>query len=181
MDTLFFLERLGFADVILWMISFALIYGMLSQFGGGMPKSKPARAIIGIVSAFFVLMATPAELIAVISKMSMNLVLLILGLLVFIIFLEMAGVKVGKYEGKLTKTDKGPTYQHEKSPEKPFEKHPEIFAVILLLLAVFVFIGAGGLDLLGIQTNLYLTSSNTLTIMFFVVMILAVLWMVKGK
>jgi len=113
-EPMLFLERLGFADVILWMISFATVYGLLSQFGGGMPKSKPARAIIGMVTAFFVLMTPLApQLIAVLSKMSMNMVLLILGLLVFIVFIEMAGVKVGKYEGKITKTDKGPTYQHE--------------------------------------------------------------------
>ena len=94
--TLVFLERLGFADILLWLLTFAIIYGVTSQVGEGIPKSKAARAIIAIVVAFLVLLAVPTTLISILEKMSSGLVLVIIGIIAFIAFLEVAGIKVGK-------------------------------------------------------------------------------------
>src|SRR3989344_7075079 len=98
LDTLSQLERLGFPDLLLWLLTFAIVYGVLKQ--ANMPKSEASRAIIAIVSGLFVLMASPASLITIISKMSTNLILIVLGLLVVIIFLEASKVKVS--HGQLT-------------------------------------------------------------------------------
>ena len=42
------LERLGFPDLLLWLLTFAVVYGVLSQ--AKVPKSAASRAIISIVS-----------------------------------------------------------------------------------------------------------------------------------
>ncbi len=176
-----FLERLGFADIVLWLLSFALVYGLLSHIGKrGMPESNVARAIIGIVAAFFVLMSVPAELITVLSSMSSGLVVLVLGLLVFIVFIELAGVHVGKFTGEVKKDKEGKLFVDQTGePGKLFEKHPRGFAILLIIFAVLVFVAAGGLNLLGF--NILLNSSTTTTLLILGVIVLAVYWLIKEK
>src|SRR3989338_6986589 len=57
LETLTQLERLGFPDLLLWLLTFAIVYGVLSQIK--MPKSAASRAIIGIVSGLFVFIFAP--------------------------------------------------------------------------------------------------------------------------
>ena len=183
LDTLSQLERLGFPDLLLWLLTFAIVYGVLKQ--ANMPKSEASRAIIAIVSGLFVLMASPASLITIISKMSTNLILIVLGLLVVIIFLEASKVKVS--HGQLTyvnaeneniymkgKNDKG------RGPESIFKKHGLEIGIIVLILVGLVFVGSGGLSILGVQ-NINLTEQNTLAIGILVLVILAVLFLYTEK
>lgn len=177
-----FLERLGFADIVLWLLSFALVYGLLSHIGKkGMPESNVARAIIGIVAAFFVLLSVPAQLITILSSMSTGLVLLVVGILVFMVFIELAGVHVGKYTGEIEYDEKGKPkgIKGTGEPRKPFEKHPIAFAGLLIIFALLVFIAAGGLNLLGF--NIILNSSTTTTLLILGVIVLAVYWLIKEK
>lgn len=170
-----FLERLGFADIVLWLLSFALVYGLLSHIGkGGMPESKVARAIIAIVAAFFVLLSVPSQLIMVLSQMSTGLVVLVLGLLVFMVFLELAEVRVGFKQEEVEPGKIKTTFG-----EKVFEKHANVFAVLLIIFAVIIFIAAGGLNLLGF--NIFLSSSTTTTLLILGVIVLAVYWLIKEK
>ncbi len=169
-----FLERLGFADIVLWLLSFALVYWLLSHIGKkGMPESNVARAIIGIVAAFFVLLSAPAQLIMVLSSMSTGLVLLVIGILVFMVFIELSGVRLGKYESV-----PGGAIEHQ-AGQKVFEKHTQFFAVLLILFAIIVFVAAGGLNLLGF--NILLNSSTTMTLLILGVIILAVYWLINEK
>lgn len=177
-----FLDRLGFPDIVLWLLSFALVYGLLSHIGKkGMPESNVARAIIGIVAAFFVLLSVPAQLITILSSMSTGLVLLVVGILVFMVFLELAGVKVsGGYSIKKTKDEQGKDVEVQaESFSHLFEKHSGVFAILLIMFAVLIFIAAGGLNLLGF--NILLNSSTTMTLVILGVIVLAVYWLIKEK
>ncbi len=174
LDTLSQLERLGFPDLLLWLLTFAIVYGVLKQ--ANIPKSEASRAIIAIVSGLFVLMAAPASLITIISKMSTNLILIVLGLLTLIAFLEASGTKVahGVLVGGNPK-DEG-IYVRGRKPgrgaESVFKKHGLEIGIIVLILVGLVFVGSGGLSVLGIQ-NINLTEQSTLTIGILVLVILA--------
>jgi len=163
------LQAFGLIDIILWLLSFAIVYGVLSQVGEkGVPEHKGARAIISIVIAFMVLFATPAQLSVAISKISSSLLLIILGLLCLIVFIEAAGVKV--YEevapkGKLT----------QKSIFEVYSKH---FAIALLFIAVMIFIGAGGLEWIGLADVLQFGKVNVLGAGLFIMIVLAIIWMI---
>jgi len=171
-----FLERLGFADIVLWLLSFALVYGLLSHIGKkGMPESNVARAIIGIVTAFFVLLSVPTQLITILSSMSTGLVLLVVGILVFMVFLELAGVKAGVGKYKLNPK----TGDVEGEGSKVFEKHSQFFAVLLIIFALLIFVAAGGLNMLGF--NILMNSSTTSTLLILGVIVLAVYWLIKEK
>src|SRR3990167_6474385 len=83
------LQNLGFGEILIWLLTFAVVYGILSHVGEkGMPKSNASRAIISIVLAFLVLLAVPGALINVLSNLATSLVLVLVGLLVFIVILE---------------------------------------------------------------------------------------------
>jgi len=181
LETLTQLERLGFPDLLLWLLTFAIVYGVLSQIK--MPKSAASRAIIGIVSGLFVLMFAPATLISIISKMSTNLILLVLGLLVVIIFLEASGVKVA--HGEIVASQGGkPVYVKNKKvsrgAESVFRKHSVEFGILILILVALVFIGSGGLSILGIQ-NINFSEGNILPIGVIVLVLLAVLFLYSEK
>lgn len=176
------LDRLDFPVIVLWLLSFALVYGLLSHIGKkGMPESNIARAIIGIVAAFFVLMSVPVQLISVLSSMSTGLVLLVIGILVFMVFIELVGVRVGKYTGDPEMKDGKPTgkYKQIGEPGKLFETHSHVFAILLIIFALLVFVAAGGLNLLGF--NIFLNSSTTTTLLIIGVIVLAVYWLIKEK
>ncbi len=170
-----FLANLGFAEILLWLLSFAVVFGVLSQAGKeGMPKDKGTRAIIAIVVAFMVLFATPSSLIATLSTLSTNLLLVILAVLTFIVFIEAAGVKAtpSKYvahKGKVQKIEE---------PKTIFEQYSKHFAIAFIIIAVLLFVGAGGLGLLGIGAVLPQTS--LMTLLFFLVVILAVVWLIAN-
>ena len=171
-----YINSLGVPQIMLWLLSFAAMYGLMTQ--AKVPKDKPSRAIISFVAAFFVILATPTALIEVIERMSQSLVLIILGLLVIIVFLEVAGIKT---KGKIKGYDKEgkPIYEHGGESISLFEYYGKYFALILIILAILVFIGAGGLNLLGF--NISLSGMNTMTLLFFIVIILAVTWMIFEK
>lgn len=168
------LERLGFADILLWLLSFAIVYGVLSM--ANIPKSKAVQAIIAIVLAFLTLMAVPATLISTLSTLSTGLLVVMLGLLVFIVMIEAAGIK--HYEKKAGVAKHPETGKDVLVPGfeevELFTKHRGIMAAALIIIAVLLFVGAGGLNMLGFQVSIDLTG-----VVFIVLIILAVLWMIK--
>jgi hypothetical protein len=165
-----FLERLGFADILLWLLTFAIIYGILSQIK--VPKSREAQAIIAIVAGFLVLLSAPAGLIGFMSQMSSGLVLVGVGLLLLFIFLEVAGLS-GEAEKIDPKTGKptGKTVQFSFLSE-----HPLIMSAALLIIVALIFVSAGGLDLLGLQMPFNLNINGVIVL---IGLILAVVWMTQ--
>ncbi|MBU5557850.1 MAG: hypothetical protein QW227_00025 [Candidatus Aenigmatarchaeota archaeon] len=169
------LERLGFADILLWLLSFAVVYGILSQIE--IPKQKPVRAIIGIVAAFFVLMATPASLLMVISRLSASLLVVLLGIVVLLVFLEVGGIKHFEVETEEVEKEGKRIKATKRIEAVPlFSKNPYIIAITFILIAILIFIGAGGLNLLGFK----ITGVDITGVIFLVAIIIAVLWMIKG-
>ena len=170
------LTNLGFPEVLLWLLSFAVVFGVLSQAGKeGIPKDKSIRGIIAIVIAFMVLFATPASLIATLSTLSTNLLLVILALLTFIVFLEAAGVKVTQHHPDLKKQG-----VKAKIGEKSiFDHYSTYFAIIFIVIVILLFVGAGGLNLLGFQ-NIALPQTSMMTLLFFAVIVMAVGWLIAN-
>jgi len=165
------LENLGLPEVMLWLLTFAIVYGVLSKIN---IMKREASAIVAIVIGFFVLFATPVSMIAVLSQMSSSLILVVLGILVLLVFLEAAGIKHKEY---ITDPKTGKII--EEIETSLFTKHKEIAAVTFIIISILIFIGAGGMNLLG--WNLNLTGTSSMSLLFFVVIILAVLWLIRGK
>jgi hypothetical protein len=166
------LERLGFADVMLWVISFALVYGLMSQ--AGIPKDRAPRAIIGFVVAFLVLMASPAALITTISNLGTSLLVTLLGVMMLLVFIEAGGVK--HYEEEKKYDEKGKyigSIHHEK---RLFHKTPYVTAIVLILAAIVIFLGAGGLNVANIQLPI-----DPLGAAFLAMIAIAIVWLVSEK
>lgn len=168
------LERLGFPDVLLWLLTFAIIFGVLTQTK--MPKSSAARGILAIGIATLVMLSAPAGLIAFISQASSGLILVVIVLLVLIAFFEAAGVK-----GE-------PVYDEKGNPvgrKTIFAQYPTYFGAALLIVALLVFLGAGGWNLLGFQdiTLRGIGSQSMVGIIFLAAVVIGVLWMIaeSGK
>ena len=161
------IQRFGFADILLWLLTFAVVYGVMSQ---AMPKMrKEIVAIIGMVVGFLVITAVPTALIGFISQMSSYLVLLVMGILVLIIFIETVGLQKEEHqfkEGKLVGKTK-----------KNILSHP-IAVVALLIIVILMFVGAGGLNLLGIKIP---NNFDPTGVIFIAAIIGAILWMIQSK
>jgi len=170
-----------FTYVLPWLLTFAIVYGITSHIGGGkgIPESKPARMVIALALAFIV---TPfvSPWVAVFMKMIGALAVVIAGLLVFIVFAEILGIKgKGKIDvydekGKLVK--KG----HEVETSL-FEAHPVAFAILFIIIGALVFIGAGGLQALGWSTAPIYLTYNWPLLAFLIIIALAIWWMASEK
>jgi len=171
------LENLGFPQILLWLLTFAVLYGVLSQAGkGGIPKSKGARTIISMVIAFFVMISAPANFFIVLSEMSGGLIIFLIALLVFIVFLETAGIK-SKIKVPVV-NEKGEVEKIKTESVSIFEKYSTLFLIVFVIIALLIFISSGGLSLLGIDFNLNIQSNYT--IIFLIVIMLAIVWLVAN-
>jgi len=170
------LERLGFPDVLLWLLTFAVIFGILSQTQ--MPKSKASRGIIAIGIATLVMLSAPANLILFLSQASSGLILIVIALLVLIAFVETAGV--GKTKMKTIVFDKEGN-PHEKEIETTiFRKYAKVFGIALAIVAILIFLGSGGYQLLGFGdiTLKGMGAESMLGIIFLAAVVIGVLWMI---
>lgn len=147
------LRAAGFQLVLLWLLTLAVVYGVLSHLE--LPKSITARGVISIVSAFMVLLAAAGTQAAdFISSLVTSSVLVAFGLIIAMIFLEITGTKAGG--------------------EHIFAKHPKFFGAALLILAILIFIGAGGLGILNIP--IFVLSDPLIAIIFFLLIMVASIW-----
>ncbi|MCK4634758.1 MAG: hypothetical protein KAT37_02705 [Candidatus Aenigmarchaeota archaeon] len=151
-----------FVYILPWLLTFAIVFGILGHYE--IPKNKSARAIIAIALAFFV-MPVAAPVVAILGQLGMGLVMLFAGLLFILILFEMTGIK---HFGK--GIDKGIDAR-----QKITEKYYRGFGVALAILAIMVFIGAGGLGYLG-----YSVPTINYPLVFFIgIIVLMIWWMVK--
>lgn len=142
-----------FVYIFPWMLTLAIVYGVLENYK--IPKSSSARAVISIVVAFLALPVGPT-IAPFLTNMVKGLIVVGVGILVALIFVEMLGYKVGK-------------------KENIFEKYPVGFGIVLIIIAVLIFIASGGLEILNIPINI---NANTVSLIFFlIIMILGVWWM----
>lgn len=134
-----FLTGLGLPEVLLWVLTFAVVFAVLTKlkvFG------RAPAALVSIVAGVFVLLAVPAALITVIAGMSTGLVAIAIGILVLIAILEVAGTKhyVKDREGKVLDIQPWLT------------GHSTAVSAVLIVLAAIVFWVSGGAALIGFGT-----------------------------
>lgn len=169
MDSVFFTYALP------WLLTFAIAYGLLEHIG--VPKDKSARGVISIVLAFLIL-PVAGPIMAFLSQLGAGLILVFMGLIFFLILIELTGTKITKKE-EIGRDEKGqPVVKEPGKKEKIQEKHTKLFGGIILILGLAVFVGAGGFDMLGFTVP----QINYTTIFFLAIVALAIWWMVKeGK
>lgn len=166
-----------FIYLLPWLFVFAVVYGILSHTGnGGIPKSNSARAVIALVSAFAVLPAAPT-IVGRLTQLSMGFVIVVSGLLVFIILIELLGVKSIK-----TVPQRDPqTGQVIGVPTAVsiFEAHGKTFAVLVLILAGLMFAATGGFDVLGVR---FISVDPTqFPLLFFLGVIALIIWWLTAE
>lgn len=146
-----------FPLILLWLLTLAVVYGILSHVN--LPQSKPARGVISIVAAFMVLFAAasgPAALF--VENIVVSGIVIAFGLLIVMIFLEITGAKEGGAH--------------------IFAKHPLFFGIAILVLAILIFIGAGGLGILNLPT-IRITDPLVAVLFFLAVMVMAIWVLMK--
>lgn len=176
LDISTFFMKLGFTDILIWLLSFAIVYGVLSMIN--VPKdSKESQAIIGIVVGLLVMLAAPTTRLATfLANYAVGLVLATFGLIMLIVFFEVLGLKSARKReyrvgGKVVHTETAGFMSF-------LSAHPTLFTIALLVIAGLIFVGAGGLDLLGVRIPV---GVNPMGALFFVLVIVAILWMVFSK
>ena len=159
-----------FTYVLPWLLTFAIVYGILSHIAGGMPKNKAARSVIALVMAFIVAPFL-GPWVEVLMSMIGSLVVLIAGLLVLIVFLEVMGIKkdiITEYDEKGKPKSSGKI--------SIFEAYGTWFAILFVIIGVLVFISSGGLQALGWTVPVEIVYNWPL--MFFLAIVaLAIWWM----
>jgi len=147
------LKAIGFQLILLWLLTLAIVYGVLSHVD--IPKSITARGIISIVSAFMVLIAAAGTGAAsFVATLITSGILVAFGLIITMIFLEITGAKEGG--------------------EMIFGTHPHFFGAAIIIIAILVFVGAGGLGFLNIPA--IIVSDPLIAILFFLVVMVATVW-----
>lgn len=147
------LRETGFVLVLLWVLSLAIVWGLLHH--ANIPKSVTARGVIAIAASFLVLLAaaaTPA--VAFLENLITASVLIAFGLLVLIIVLELAGVK------------------------GVFTEHSKFFAAAIIVLITAIFVGAGGLNVVGLP-SIEINQAVLAFVVFIGVMIVTIFLFVK--
>lgn len=151
-----------FSFVLPWLLTYAIVYGILSQFGEedngkkGVPQNRAARAIIAIVLAFI---AAPmlSSYVTALMQMSSGFIIIISAFLVFIVLLEIFGVK--------------------KDKDTIFKSYPKFFVFILIVLAIMVFAGSGAPGAMGLDLPSGIVNNYPL-LFFLAFMVLMVGWMI---
>jgi hypothetical protein len=135
-----FLTGLGLPQVLLWVLTFAIVFAVLTRakvFG------RAPSALVAIVAGVFVLMAVPNALIAVIANMSTGLLVLATGILVFISLIFVSGATTVVGSG-------------DQARQVPWHVgHSTAIAAVVLVLAAIAFFVSGGAALVGIGIPIF--------------------------
>ncbi len=151
------LRETGFPLILLWLLSLAITYGILSHVK--IPESISARGVISIVVSFLILFAVVAsQVVNFVTNLIVASVMIAFGLLIVVMFLEIAGAKK---EGKHI-----------------FALHPKFFGGAIVVLMILIFIGAGGLGILNIP-EIKITTPILAIIFFLIIMVVAIWIMFK--
>lgn len=152
-DMIVILRDAGAPLVLLWLLTLAVVYGMLHH--AKIPQSNTAKGVIALSAAFLVLLASAASpAVAFLQNLVVAGVLIAVGLLVAVIFLEIGQVKTGGTH--------------------IFMAHPKFFGGIILLILLSVFIGAGGLSVINISVPEI--SDTLVAIVIFAIIIAVAFW-----
>lgn len=154
-DMVIGLRAAGFQLVLLWLLTLAITYGVLSHLN--MPKSISTRGVISIAAAFMVLVAAAGtQAAAFVSSLTTASIVVAVGLMITMMFLEIVGAKV--------------------SGEHIFAKNPRFFGGAIIVLSILIFIGLGGLGIINFPSIFISLTDPLLAILFFLIIIVASIW-----
>jgi uncharacterized membrane protein len=134
-----FLTGLGLPEILLWVLTFAVVFGILSKLK---IFSRAPSALISIVVGFLVLLAVPAALITVIASMSTGMLVVSIGFIVILALIEFAMA----YPFREFKDKDGKKFEQQ---VHPFAKHGTIVAIALVIVTALIFWISGGAALIG--------------------------------
>lgn len=169
-----------FIYVVPFLLTFAITYGLLSH--GEIPKDPKVRSVISLLLGFAVLPLAPT-LVGYLSPVSSSLLLVLTSILMFVVLLEIVGLRGSKeYEGTRPtgQKDKAGREIHEqvKATYSVFSRHGTAFAFILIAVAALIFLNAGGLELIGARTPQFFLNAPLL---FFLIIVFLVVYFVALK
>ncbi|MFP4046039.1 MAG: hypothetical protein ACLFS3_03190 [Candidatus Aenigmatarchaeota archaeon] len=151
------MENLGFfAYMLPWLLTLAVTFGILENYE--IPESVSARGVISIVMAFLVL-PVGNYIAPFFEDLVMGFIVLAAGILVAVIFVELLGFESA-------------------GVDNIFLEHPQTFGAIMIILAALVFIGAGGLNFIGVDIQV---SEELVTLLFFLAAISIGVWFITSK
>jgi len=136
-----FLTGLGLPEILLWVLTFAVVFGVLMKLK---MFSRAPSALISIVVGFLVLLAVPAALISVIANMSSGMLVVAIGFLAVLAIIEFANLR----DVKLLGQDKDGNNKYD--VRHPMHAHSTILTIIVLAVAALIFWISGGAALLGV-------------------------------
>lgn len=146
------LRDAGVTLILLWALTLSIVWGLLHH--ASIPKSVSARGVISLAAAFLVLLAAAASpAVAFLQNLIVATVLIAFGLIMAVLFLELTGTKVGE--------------------DSVFKAHPKFFGAAILIILVAVFVGAGGLNVIGLPA-IELSTTVLALLLFVGVMVAAV-------
>jgi hypothetical protein len=115
----------GFGLVMLWLLTLAVVYGILTKLK--LPDSMGTRGVIAIAASFLVLIAAAGSVAAMFLTNFITFAMVIgVGIIMTLILLEISGAKFGEVH--------------------IFGKYPNVFAPIILVIAVALFLAAAGIN-----------------------------------
>jgi len=121
----------GFGLVLLWLLTLAIVYGILTK--QQLPNSMGTRGVIAIASSFLVLIAAAGTGAALFLTNFITFVMVIgVGIIMTLVLLEISGAK---FEGGV----------------HIFGKYPNVFAPIILAITVALFLAAAGINIFVIS------------------------------
>lgn len=157
-----------FTYALPWLLTFAIVYGFLQHYK--IPQSKSARGVISIVLAFFV-MPIAAPVMAFIRQIGASMMVIVTGIIFFLVLLELTRTKLGAH-------GEGVMEGAEEERRGVIEEHTKTFGVIVLVILVLIFWGAGGFKAVGLGNMIPMV--NWPTLFFLGIMALAV-WFMAGR
>jgi hypothetical protein len=160
-----FLSGLGLPQILLWVLTFAVVFEILKNLK---ILSRAPAAIVAMVIGFLVLLAVPVAVITAIATMSTGLIVVAIGFLVVLAIIE-----VGQIRKLIPIKDKEGNEGYQKA--HPFEAHGTIMTILAIAVAAVIFFAAGGPALIGISV----LPTISLGTWFLIVVGLAVLWMLS--
>jgi len=161
-----FLNSLGLPQVLLWLITFAIVFEVLLK---AKILSRAPATLVAIAVGLFVLMAVPSAVILAIESMSTGLVVAAIGFVVILALIEVG--QIG-YHGVVSKDKEGNVTMGR---IHPFQAHGKEMTIAVIIIAALIFIMAGGPQLIGLNV---LPTLNMGTVLL-IVIAGAVLWMIS--
>ena len=144
------LKAIGFDLILIWMLSIAIIYGLLTKIK--MPESYSARGVISIASGFLIVLAAVGSPIPlIIENIVSSLIVIGFIFLLIVIFLELMGIKSGEL----------------------LSKHAEIILLLVGAIVFFIFLGSGAASIIPI--TVFLSEGSIITVIF-ILLIAFILW-----